>query len=86
MTVERPTVDSGLDVNETEDGLIIYAPSTDRVHHLNSTAAVVFQLCDGTRSPAEIADGVREVFELEVSPLGETEDCLGRLVREGLVG
>jgi len=85
MTLERPAIDDDLDVNETEDGLIIYAPSTDRVHHLNATASVVLQLCDGSRSPGEIADGVREVFQLEESPLAETEECLARLGREGLV-
>jgi hypothetical protein len=85
MTLKHPTIDEDLDVNEVEDGLIVYVPSTDRVHHLNSTASVVFQLCDGSRSLVEIADGVREVFALEVSPMSETEDCLARLGREGLV-
>jgi hypothetical protein len=85
MTEERPTIDDDIDVNETDDGLIIYVPATDRVHHLNPTAAVVLQLCDGTRTRAEIADGVREVFALDVSPVPETEECLARLSREGLV-
>ena len=85
MTEARPTIDDDLDVNETDDGLIIYVPATDRVHHLNPAAAVVLQLCDGSRTRAEIADGVREVFSLETSPASETEECLERLSREGLV-
>jgi hypothetical protein len=83
--MERPTIDEELDLNETEDGLIVFVPSTDRVHHMNSTASVVLQLCDGSRSLAEIAEGVREVFGLEVSPVSETEECLARFTREGLV-
>jgi len=85
MTLERPTIADGLDVNETEDGLIVFVPSTDRVHYLNSTASVVLQLCDGSRSPAEIAEGVGELFRLNVPPMSETEDCLERLGREGLI-
>jgi hypothetical protein len=83
--MERPTIHEELDLNETEDGLIVFVPSTDRVHHLNSTASVVLQLCDGSRSLGEIAEGVREVFGLEVSPVSETEECLARFAREGLV-
>jgi len=85
MTPEHPTVVDDLDINETDDGLIIYVPATDRVHYLNTTASVVLQLCDGSRSPAEIAAEVGELFELDVVPVAETEDCLDRLGREGLV-
>jgi len=85
MTPERPTIAEGLDLNETDDGLIIYVPATDRVHYLNSTASVVLQLCDGSRTPAEIAAEVGEVFGLEASPVAETEDCLERFGREGLL-
>lgn len=85
MTLERPMIADGLDINETEDGLIVYVAATDRVHYLNSTASVVLQLCDGRRSVAEIADGVRELFQLEVPPKSETEECLARLGREALV-
>jgi hypothetical protein len=85
MTAERPVIADDLDVNETDDGLVIYQPSTDRVHHLNNTASVVLELCDGVRSVADIANSVGELFELDVPPLAETEDCLVRLLREGLV-
>jgi hypothetical protein len=85
MTPERPTIADGLDLNETDDGLIIYVPATDRVHYLNSTASVVLQLCDGSRSSAEIAAEVGELFQLAVAPVAETEDCLQRLGHEGLV-
>jgi hypothetical protein len=85
MTPERPTIADGLDLNETDDGLIIYVPATDRVHYLNGTASVVLQLCDGSRLSAEIAAEVGELFELAVAPVAETEDCLQHLAHEGLV-
>jgi hypothetical protein len=85
MTPQLPTIAEGLDVNETDDGLIIYQESTDRVHHLNPTAAVVFTLCDGTRSPDEIARLVGETFGLGGVPEAETKACLEDLARETLI-
>jgi hypothetical protein len=85
MTPQRPTIAEDLDVNETDDGLIIYQESTDRVHHLNPTAAVVFELCDGTRSAQDIARLVAETFGLADSPEAETNACLEDLIRENLI-
>jgi Coenzyme PQQ synthesis protein D (PqqD) len=75
----------GLEIHETDDGLIVYQQSSDRVHHLNQTAAVILYLCDGTRSADEIADAVAEVFDLPGPPTVETNECIGRLAREGLI-
>jgi hypothetical protein len=85
MTPQRPTIAEDLDVNETDDGLIIYQESADRVHHLNPTAAVVFALCDGTRTASEIARLVAETFGLADSPEAKTNACLEDLARENLI-
>ena len=85
MTPTRPKVVAGLDVNETDDGLIIYDEETDRVHHLNQTAAVVFELCDGTRTENEIALAVADVFGLSTIPESETASCIVNLTRERLI-
>ena len=44
----------GLDVNEVPDGYVIYQTDADRVHYLNKTAAIVFELCDGARGTDDI--------------------------------
>ena len=44
----------GLDVNEVPDGYVIYQTAADRVHYLNKTAAIVFELCDGARGADDI--------------------------------
>ena len=85
MTTPRPTRAEGLDRNETDDGMIVYQESTDRVHHLNPTAAVILELCDGSRTAGEIAAAVAEVFGLASPPEAETADCLEDLGREGLI-
>jgi len=85
MKPSYPRAADGLDVSETDDGLIVYDESTDRVHHLNQTAAVVFSLCDGTRSSEEIARGVAEVFGLDQPPETDTASCIADLTREQLI-
>jgi Coenzyme PQQ synthesis protein D (PqqD) len=85
MTEHLPKVSEGLEIHEIDEGLIVYQDSTDRVHHLNHTAAVILELCDGTRSIVEIAQSVGKVFALVESPETETEACIDGLVREGLV-
>ena len=42
--------------------LVLYDPSNGDVHMLNATAATVFQLCDGTHTPEEMAETLVESF------------------------
>ena len=37
-TGPRYTHAAALEVHETDDGLVVFNPATDRVHHLNYTA------------------------------------------------
>jgi hypothetical protein len=75
----------GLDVNEVPDGYVIYQTAADRVHYLNKTAALVFELCDGARGPDDIVSRVSMMFELPESVNGEIKTCINSLLQEGLV-
>lgn len=75
----------GLDINEVEDGLVIYDGDRDRVHYLNPTAGVVFALCTGEHAEDALAGMVRAVFGTEQPTDGEVEECLAKLRAEGLV-
>jgi hypothetical protein len=81
----QPVTVGGLDVNEAEDGLVVYVAATDTVHHLNKTAGVIFGLCDGTRDSAAIARELAVLFALPAPPLEETEACLSDLAERGLI-
>ena len=87
MTEHLPKVSEGLEIHEIDEGLIVYQDSTDRVHHLNHTAAVILELCDGTRSIVEIAQSVGRVFVERAERRGADmrEGAIDGLVREGLV-
>jgi hypothetical protein len=74
-----------IDIVEVADGFVVYHPARDRVHFVNHTAAVVLELCDGTKSDAEIASVVQHCYELPEPPEVEVAECLAQFRGEGLV-
>ena len=81
----RPVAKHGLELVESPDGLIVYDATTDRVHHLNQTAAVILALCDGTQTVRDISAAVARMFESpDVSP-ELTRECVEHLAREQLI-
>jgi len=75
----------GLEVNEVPDGYVIYETARDRVHYLNKTAAIIFELCDGSRDAADIVARVKLLFDLESSADAEIRGAIDSLLSEGLV-
>jgi hypothetical protein len=82
---ERPSRVDDIDIVEVSDGFVVYHPERDRVHFVNHTAAVVLELCDGTKSDTEIADLVQRCYELPEPPEAEVAGCLAQFRAEGLV-
>ncbi len=74
----------GLEVHTVEDGVVVFDADTDRVHYLNPTATFVFSLADGNRTGAEIAELVREAWNLDAPPVEEVDACIGQLRSEGV--
>jgi hypothetical protein len=85
LSENTPAPAADLDVNEVEDGLVIFDPATERVHYLNGTAALVFTLCTGEHDASAIAELVRRVFQLADPPAAEVDGCLDQLRGEGLI-
>lgn len=85
MSDDNPRRRASLEVNEAEDGLVVYDPGTDMVHHLNPSAAVIFDLCDGSRDPESIARVLGEAYHLDASPLDEAIAGLRDLAERRLI-
>ena len=81
----RPTVVAGLEISLVADGSVVYDPERDRVHYLNQTAAVVFELCSGENEPGDMARVLQLAYGLEEPPEAEVRACLEQLSREGLI-
>lgn len=84
MSAERPARVDGLEAHEVDDGLVVYQAATDRVHYLNATAAVVFELCNGEHTAEDVERLVAEAWQLDEPP-DEVQTCLAQLRDEGVV-
>src|SRR5437870_63980 len=69
------------DVLELEmgDGFIVYNHEADLVHSLNPSAAVVWQLCDGDGTVAELATEIAGAYGVDAR---ELEVQLAQLIAE----
>ena len=74
-----------LEINQAPDGYVIYQSDPDRVHFLNTTAAVVLELCDGEHSLQEIIDILQAAYDLDVAPVKDFESSVSNLIAEGLI-
>jgi hypothetical protein len=75
----------GLEITPTPDGCVVYDAAREKVHYLNPTAAVVYELCDGVRSLRAICVFLAQAYGLDQQPVEATRDCLKTLNAEGLV-
>ena len=85
MTDDNPSKLQALEVNEADDGLVVYDPARDTVHHLNPSAAIIFDLCDGSRSPEQIARVLGEVYGLDSPPHEQADAGLRDLAERQLI-
>ncbi|HXK58788.1 MAG TPA: PqqD family protein [Acidobacteriota bacterium] len=56
----HPETRQDLEYRELDDGGVVYDTAFERIHTLNATAAYIWNLCDGTRSVSEIAEGLHQ--------------------------
>ena len=82
---DTPRQSDSLDITEVEDGLVIFEPTSRRVHHLNVTATLVFELCTGDNSVDQIADIVRTAFGVPDTDAAEIIAVVESLRAEKLV-
>ena len=82
---ERPRYADDLEVNFVGDGYIVYDRGRRRMHSLNPTAALVFELCTGENTGADIASLLQRAYELDEMPTAEVEECLASLSIEHLI-
>lgn len=53
--------------HEIDGEIVLYDPKRNRVHTLNPTAAVIWQLCDGSRTIDQLADDMAILYGMDLS-------------------
>lgn len=68
------------------DGGMVYDPDTQQIHHLNATAALIWEECGRNRSAAEIAETLCLRFAVEPTrAAADVEQVLDEFGRQGLL-
>jgi len=81
----RPRAADGLEVHLVDDGYVVHDVVAGRVHHLNLSSSLVFELSDGSRDVEAIAAEVGAAFGLDATPLDDTTACVTQLLAEGVL-
>jgi PqqD family protein of HPr-rel-A system len=79
MPAMKPKVRPDLTFVEVDGEGVVYDPETIELHHLNASAALVYQLCDGTGTVKELARDIAEELEL---PADQTLKQIRRVVTQ----
>jgi hypothetical protein len=78
-------VEAGNEISMVPDGCMIYQPSRERVHYLNPTALIVYELCGAGRPVKAIEAFISMAYGLAASPSEAVHACVASLVKEGLI-
>ena len=82
-----PRPRSGLQYRRLVDGAMLYDPTTERVHHFNLTAALVWERCGEGVPASEIAAELSALYEVEsISAAEDVERLVDDFLRQRLLG
>ena len=86
--VAEPLLDKApaLQVHTVPGGYIVHQKVLGRVHQLNATASLLFELCNGTRTADEVVALARTGLGVPAREAGAIRKGLDELLRVGLVG
>ncbi|GIU91959.1 MAG: hypothetical protein KatS3mg011_0865 [Acidimicrobiia bacterium] len=71
---------------EVDDDLVLYDPSRESVTVLNTTAADIWRLCDGSLTLDEVVERLAAAYGTSAEQIrGDVARTVGRLVEEGLL-
>ena len=87
MTQEHPQRKPNIISEVLGEEVVLCDPEADVVHVLNPTARVIWELCDGVHSPAEMAAALQEKFAVapERDLAEDVEQTLAELEGKGLL-
>lgn len=81
-----PKTRDDLTVVELDGEAVVYDERNGAIHHLNSSATIVWLLCDGITSEESISESIAGTFSLdEVEVSNQVSDALRSFVDAGLL-
>jgi hypothetical protein len=73
----------GCALEEMDGELLVYVEDREQVIHFNQTAALVWRLCDGSRTVADVVALLVDAYPDAPAVRDDVRDTIARLVRCG---
>lgn len=80
-----PSANTEFSLEQIDGELLLYHPANTKAVYLNETAALVWQLCDGTRSVSDIVSLLEENYPESNTIKDDVEQTLQELGGTGAV-
>ena len=77
MLEKVPTAKSSFELEEIDGELLLYSPESTRSIYMNSTASIIWRLCDGKLTVGEIVELLKEAFPDAVDSI--EQDVVGSI-------
>jgi hypothetical protein len=74
-----------LKIHPVPNGYVVRQPEGGGVHHLNPTAALLFELSNGQVTAEDVAGQVKKTFGLRDAEMRAVRESLAALIRAGLI-
>jgi hypothetical protein len=74
-----------LEIDQADDGFIVYQAERDRVHYLSPCAVLVLELCTGSNTTETIVELLARVYGSEQVPEAAVRETLAQLWEAGLI-
>src|SRR6185503_9911852 len=81
--MNNPRLSPGILLSPVEDGYVAYDPAMERLHQLNPAAALLAELCDGSRSVEDIRELAAPL--MPEGQAGEVDKWIADAMAAGLV-
>lgn len=83
---KRPLPTPGYAIEELDGELLLFHPSSEIILHTNETGAMVWRLCDGRRSVAEIVEMLTAVYPEAAADIAQdVPDLLTQFATQGAI-
>jgi hypothetical protein len=82
MTPKKPKTRDDVVLVEIDDEALVYDPESEGVDYLNSSAKLVFQLCDGTATVAQTASQIAEAVGTSIETVQKDVRVAVRRLRD----
>ena len=75
----------GFEIAEAASGFVVHDTGRGRIHYLNHTAALIYELCDGHTSTQEITQLLEDAYGQQDSLDEQVRLYVARLAEENLI-